>query len=145
MKPWALVLAITLLLNNPAPAQEALDASGTPPGAAQEQERIARMAAEVARRGVGEKSRVRVKLKNKLEWKGYIRQINQDSFELQLDPGPLDDLVRNQTVKIAYADVQKIRGPRSRAANVGIAIGMTVVTIAILAGLVVLQLHRHCS
>ena len=93
---------------------------------------------------MGEKSRVRVKLKNKLEWKGYIRQINPDPFELRVEPSALDDIARNQTVTIPLRRCPEDWRPRSRAANIGIAIGMTVVSVAVHAGLVVLQLHGHC-
>ena len=66
----------------------------------------------------------RVKLRNNLEFKGHITQIEEDRFQLQIDPDWLDaDTSKDRLVEIHYADVKKIRGPRSRAANIGIAVG----------------------
>ena len=113
-------------------------------------EKAAKGKAEVTRRGIGEKSRIRVKLRDKHEWKGHITQIDGDSFELQIDPDWLDNLpIKDRRVTIRYAKVEKVRGARPRAVNVGITIGVTVATVAILVGLVVLKFDRcrrgNCS
>ncbi len=56
------------------------------------------------KRGIGEKSRVRVELMNGVEEKAYISKIEESSFTLT-------DQKTGQTTTISYADVQKIRGP----------------------------------
>jgi len=148
-KVSALILTIAMALEGTGIAQEVI----TVPGDFQAQvldDKAAKAKAEVTRRGTGEKSKVRVKLRDKHEWKGHITQIDDDSFELQIDPDWLDTLpIKDRRVTIRYAKVEKIRGARPRAATVGIAIGMTVATVAILVALVVLKFDRcrrgNCS
>src|SRR5262252_5373012 len=55
-------------------------------------ERAARVKVEVGKRGVGKKSKVRVKLRDKRELKGHITQIDEYSFELLVEPEWLDDM-----------------------------------------------------
>ena len=58
---------------------------------------------EVQKRGAGERSRVRVTLRNQDEVKGYISQIDADTFQVTGKKS-----VRVTT--IAYQDVARIRG-----------------------------------
>jgi len=57
---------------------------------------------QVQKRGAGERSRVRVTLRNKTEVKGYISQIDADSFQVT-------DNKTGQATTIAYQDVMKVR------------------------------------
>ena len=133
MKWSALLLVIALAFNRDGSALQTLEPNGESPVQAPEQRKTAKVKAEVARRGVGEKSRVRVKLRNKLEFKGHITQIEEDSFLLQIDPDWLDaDTSKDRSVMVRYEDVEKIRGPRSRAASIAIGVGLVVVLAAIL-------------
>jgi len=93
---------------------------------------------------VGEKSRVRVKLRNKLEFKGHITMIDEDWFQLQIDPDWLDaDTSKDRVVEIHYAEVAKIRGPRSRAANIGIVVGTISALAALVAGILWLKYDQY--
>ena len=74
---------------------------------------------EVEKRGAGERSRVRVTLRNQSEVKGYISQIDTDTFQVTGKKS-------GRVTTIAYQDVAGIRGG-----------GMsTVAKIAITAGVV---------
>jgi hypothetical protein len=74
---------------------------------------------EVEKRGAGERSRVRVTLRNQDEVKGYISQIDTDTFQVTGKKS-------GRVTTIAYQDVARIRGG-----------GMsTVAKIAITAGVV---------
>jgi hypothetical protein len=142
--PLAMALAISGMgesLASQAPAENAT--AQTP-----EQRKAAKIKAEVAKRSVGEKARVRVKLRDGLERKGYITRIEEDSFELQTDPDKLDPLpAKDRLITIPYVDVVKIRGSQSRAAKIGVDVGETVLFVAIVAGLILLAIiksnHDH--
>lgn len=56
------------------------------------------------KRGIGEKSLVRAKLRTGDQVKGYISKIEEKSFAVT-------DKKTGQITTIPYADVQKIRGP----------------------------------
>lgn len=76
--------------------------------------------AEVLKRGVNQKKRVRVKMLNGSKIKGYISQIGDDSFSLS-------NSKTNQPTVIAYRDVEKIEsGGLSGGARVGIIVGAAV-------------------
>jgi hypothetical protein len=139
---WPLAMALAMSginegLETQAPAENAT--AQTP-----EQRKAAKVKAEVAKRGVGEKARVQVKLRDGHELKGYISRIEDDSFELQTDPGTLDPLpAKDRLLTIPYAEVVKIRGLRSRAANIGVNVGETILFVAIVAGLALLAIIKY--
>jgi hypothetical protein len=145
MRVSALVLAIAVGLNGAGLAQQPIEPPKNPLMQIPDRKAI-RARAEVTRRGVGEKSRVRVKMRRyKLELKGYITQIDEDSFQLQIGPDRLETgKAKQRLVTIRYAEVEKVGGPRSRAANIGIKVGMTVAISALVVALVVLKADR-CS
>jgi hypothetical protein len=68
---------------------------------------VAKVKADVAKRGTGEKNRVEVKMLDGKKWKGYISQAGEDSFTLI-------DSNTGQSVSINYADVAKVKkaGPK---------------------------------
>ncbi len=144
MKVSALVLAIAVGLNGAGLAQQPIELAKSPLMQTPDRKAI-RARAEVTRRGVGEKSRVRVKMRRyKLELKGYITQIDEDSFQLQIGPDRLETgKAKERLVTISYGEVEKVRGPRSRAANIGIKVGMTVAISALVVALVVLKADRR--
>jgi hypothetical protein len=144
MKWLAWPLAMVLAISGTSSGLETQESSEKPPVQTREQRKSDQVKAEVARRGVGEKSRVRVKLRNKLEFKGHITQIEQDRFQLQIDPDWLDaDTSKDRLVEIPYAEVEVIRGPRSRAANIGIGVGLTVALLAVVAAVLVLKYDKY--
>ena len=73
--------------------------------------------AEVFKRGTGEKAKVKVKLRDGSEVRGYISKANEDSFELRDKSG--------KSVTIAYADVISVRKlGLSKGAKIGIGVGV---------------------
>src|SRR6266700_6094511 len=94
MKHSTLLLVAVLVLNSVA---------APPTTQAQEASRSAKVKAEVQRRGIGEKSRVRVRLRNKEEVKGYISKIEDASFDVT-------DKNAGRATTIPYVGVEKIRG-----------------------------------
>ena len=73
---------------------------------------------QVEQRGTGEK--VKVTLENKTELKGYISQIDADSFQIT-------DKKSGRATTIAYQEVEKIRKPGLSA---GAKVGIVAVTAA---------------
>ena len=136
--PLATALAISGMsesLETKAPAENA-------PAQTPEQKKAAKIKAEVAKRGVGEKARVRVKFRDGHELKGYITRIEEDSFDLQTDPDNLDSLpAKDRLITIPYVDVLKIRGSQTRAAKTGV--GETILFVVVVAVLVFLAIIKY--
>jgi hypothetical protein len=85
-----------------------------------------RVKAEVLKRGTGEKAKVKVKLRNGSEVRGYISKADQDTFDIHGK--------NNANVTLAYADVLSVRkAGMSRGAKIGIAAGGAALVIAALA------------
>jgi small nuclear ribonucleoprotein (snRNP)-like protein len=140
----AFVLAIVVVFNSARPALLALELPEGVPAESAEQKKAARAKVEVTRRGVGHKARVRVKLQDKHELKGVITHIDEDSFQVLVDADGLDpQSAQDRLITIRYSEVEKVRGPRSRAASIAIGVGMTIATIAALAVIVYAEIHKH--
>jgi len=142
-KVSALILTIAMGLDGTGLVQEIIQ----PPEDSQTQvldEKALKAKAEVTRRGVGEKSKVRVKMRDKHQFTGRITQIDEYSFQLQVEQTFLDDLepAKGTILRIPYGDVEKVRGARSRPANVAIGVGAIVAAAALLAAIVVLKADR---
>ena len=91
----------------------------------QERARVTKLKASVQKRGIGEKSRVRVTRRNKEEIKGYISKIEDASFDVT-------DKTTGQTKTILYVDVEKIQGAGlSKGAKIGIIAGAAVVIVVV--------------
>ena len=116
MKHFTLLLVAVLVFNSVAVPQ----ATQTQ-GASQ----AAKVKTEVQKRGTGEKSRVKVRLRNKAEVKGYISKIEDASFDVI-------DKNTGRATTIPYVEVEKIRGSGlSKGAKIGIIAGAAVVTVAV--------------
>jgi len=112
-----LVLAVFLLCSGVNPVLLAVEQPNDPSLQDPGQKKTATIRSEVARRGVG--AHVRVKLRDKHELKGQITQIDDSSFQLVIDQDGLDaQSEKDRQITIPYAEVDKIRGPISRAASV---------------------------
>jgi len=139
---WPLVMALAVSVMN-----EGLETKAYAENAraqAPDQKKAAKIKAEVVKRGVGEKSRVRVKFRDGHERKGYITRIEEDSFELQTDPDKLDPLpAKERLITISNADVIKIQGSQTRAAKIGVEVGETILVVAIVAGLIFLAIIKY--
>jgi sRNA-binding regulator protein Hfq len=90
-----------------------------PPQQRAEAQHAARVKADVARRGTGEKSRVTVKLRDGARLKGHVSQAGEDSFVVT-------DSETGRASTVAYRDVAQVkgRGGLSTAAKVGIGVGV---------------------
>lgn len=82
--------------------------------------------AEVLKRGTGEKAKVKVKLRNGSEVRGYISKADQDTFDIRGK--------NRENVTLAYADVLSVRKPgMSTGTKIGIAAGGAALVIAAVA------------
>jgi hypothetical protein len=76
----------------------------------------AKIRTQVQKRGIGEQSKVKVLLKDKMEVKGYISKIDADSFQVTHKKN-------GEARTISYGEVEKVRGPGlSRGAKIAIAV-----------------------
>jgi hypothetical protein len=87
--------------------------------------------AQVRKIGIGESFVVRVKLKDGTDLRGYLSQIENDSFTIT-------DKAANKATSVSYGDVRSLKGKGlPTAAKVLIAVGIGVaVTAGVLAYLV---------
>ena len=116
MKYCALLMALVMAFNCTAIPQEVRTL-----GMSQSD----KVKAEVQRRGVGEKSQVRVILRSKAQLKGHISKIENSSFDVTTKS-------TGQATTISYADVERIQGlGLSTGAKVGIAIGIAVAVVVV--------------
>src|SRR5262249_20356103 len=139
----ALILTIAMALDGTGVAPELITVPEDFPRLVLD-EKAVKAKAEVSKRGVGDKSRIRVKMRDKHQLTGRITQIDEYSFQLQVEPTFLDDLepAKGTVLKIPYAEVEKIRGARSHPANALIGVGVVVAGVAILAAILVLHINR---
>ena len=91
----------------------------------------AKVKAQIAKRGTGDKAKVKIELRDKTKVKGYISQSGEDEFTVT-------DLKTQAQTKIAYRDVAQVKGwGLSRGAKIaiiataGLAVAVLVVVIAI--------------
>ena len=118
IKDVSLLLVIILFCNSVVFAGQAAPTSGPAQIQTKEMLRAAKVKAEVRKRGIGEKSRVKAKLVNEAEVKGYISKIEEASFAVT-------DKKTGQTTTMLYADEQKIQGPGlSKGAKIAIVAGV---------------------
>jgi hypothetical protein len=144
MKWLAWPLATALAMSGMSESLETKAPAENAPAHTPEQKKAVKIKAEAAKRGVGEKARVRVKFREGHELKGYITRIEEDSFELRTDPDKLDPLpAKERLLAVSYADVVRIRGQRSRAAKISVDVGETILFVAIVAGLILLAIIKH--
>ena len=98
-------------------------------GQAQETPQVAKIKAQVQKRGAGEKSKVRVTLGNWTMVKGYISKIENSSFEV-------NGSTTRQSTAISYTDVQRIQGPGlSKGAKIAIVVVVAVAVVAAVFGI----------
>jgi hypothetical protein len=118
MRTLSLLLVGLLVFSS---AGYAAQTTGTP--------QVAKVKAQVQKRGAGEKSKVRVMLGNGTVVKGYISKIEESSFDVNPNK-------TGQATSISYTDVQKIQGPGlSKGAKVGIVVVVAVAIVALVIGI----------
>lgn len=135
-----LVLTIAMTLESTGAAQEIISVPENLPIQVLD-EKAAKAKAEVTRRGVSKSSKVRVKLRDKLQFTGRITHVDEYSFQVRVEPSFFDDLepAQGTVLRIPYSDVERVRGARSQAANVFIGVASIVGAIVMLAAIVVLR------
>jgi hypothetical protein len=103
---------------------------------AQETKQAAKFREEIRKHNAGESSRVKVKLTNGTEVKGYISKIDESSFAVT-------NKKTAQATTISYSEVQKIQGPGlSKGAKIAIGIGVPVVAAVIVVAIALGQCKR---
>jgi len=94
--------------------------------------------AEIARRGTGEKARVRITTSDNRRLSGYIKEAGDSSFVLARKRFA-------ETTTLAYSDVSKVRGPGlSTGAKVGIGVGTFAAGVGIAAAVILSKCHGYC-
>lgn len=101
MRTIALFLIAVLALNASGFALQTNAVSASPQKQAKEAKQAAKD--QVQKRGSGEQSRVRVSLRDGTEVKGYISNVEEDSFEVT-------DRKSGRVVAINYKDVDRVKG-----------------------------------
>ena len=118
----ACVLAISMICQQSASAKSAPDRS-TPDKATRLEQKVK---AAVVELGVGQATRVSIKLKDKTTLAGYISEIADNSFAVT-------DLNSAVTTTVAYPDVVQVKGNNlSTGAKVAIAVGIIAGIIIVL-------------
>jgi hypothetical protein len=96
---------------------------------------VEKIKARIAKRGVGEKARVEIKLRDGKTIKGYISSAGQDDFRLT-------DRTTGQTTTIAYGDVVEVKKPGlSKLTKIAIFAG---IGVAVVITIGVIQFRRNC-
>ena len=120
MKTIALLLIAILALNGSGFSLQTSPPSAGPQTQTSEAKQAGKAKAEVQKRGIGEQSRVRVRMRDGTEVKGYINKVEENSFEVT-------DRKSGKVVAISYNDVNKVKGPGlSKAADIAIGVGILV-------------------
>jgi len=135
MKILSSLLAGLLVFSSLGFADQPALGSESQQGQATDAPQVAKIKAQVRKRGAGENSKVRVTLGNGTMVKGYISKIDESSFEVQGNK-------TGQATLIAYTDVQKVQEPglsRGEKVAIGVAIG-----VGVIAGIAV-WVDRHAG
>jgi hypothetical protein len=99
----------------------------------QDARQAAKVKAKIAKRGVGEKAHVTVRLQNRTEVKGYISQAGEDSFTIT-------NSKTGQATTIAYTDVREVKGKGlSKGAKIALYVGAGVGIVLVTLGLLILH------
>jgi hypothetical protein len=86
---------------------------------------VAKVKSDVAKRGVGEKASIKVKLHDKTEVKGYVYQAGDDNFVVA-------DKKTGAKTTVAYSDVQQVKGKGlSTGWKIAIVVGIAIVVVGI--------------
>ena len=65
---------------------------------------VSKIKADIAKRGMGEKATVQVKLRSNKQLKGYISEAGEDRFTLTMPKV-------NESIPVAYSDVLEVKKP----------------------------------
>ena len=121
----ALLLAINLLCLASLPVRVEARQEGT------EAARVAKVKANVAKRGTGEKARVNVELRDRRKVRGYISSAGENDFAVT-------DPKTGQATTLAYDEVSRVSGRgMSKGAKIGLIVGIGAAVTALAFGLAV--------
>jgi len=135
MKVISSSLAVVMVLHVVAYAQDLQPAVEQSRGSNPQLAEKARM--EIQKRGVGEKSRVRIRLRDRTEVKGSISQIEETSFQLT-------DNKTGRVSTIAYDTVDRVRGGGlSKGSKIAIGIGVGAAVAVTVFALAVASWHGN--
>lgn len=136
MKTICLCLVAVLTLHTYGVASSAEGRSSTEPSSARSIASVEKVKTEVERRGAGEKSRVKVRLRDKTEVKGFISQIDASSFQVTEEK-------TGKVITLAYTDVEKVGGRgMSRNTKTVIIIGVGIAAAGIILGILAAALNH---
>jgi hypothetical protein len=136
MKSICCCLVAVLMLNTYSLANPTEPRSDSQTAATSNAQPAEKIKAEVERRGAGEKSRVKLRMRDKTEVKGHISRIDASSFQVTEDK-------TGRVVTIAYNEVEKVGG-RGMARNTKIVIftGVGIAAAGIILGILAWTLNR---
>ncbi len=136
MKTISLCLATILVLNTYSLAYPEDPQPATPPAVASNAQQAEKAKMAIQQRGTGEKSKVKVRLRDTTELKGYISQIDLTSFQLT-------DKKTGRVTTIAYDSVERVGGTgMARSTKAVIFVGIGVAAAAIILGLLANALNH---
>lgn len=99
-------------------------------------QQVEKVKVAIHQRGTSEKSRVKIRLRDKTERKGYISQIDGNSFQLT-------DQKTGETTTIAYDSVERVSGQGpAKATRIVIFVGIGVAAAAIILGVLAAKLNH---
>jgi hypothetical protein len=136
MKTISLCLVTILVLNTYSLAYPEEPQPATTPAVASNAQQAEKVKMAIQQRGTGQKSKVKVKLRDKTELKGYISQIDDTSFQLT-------DKKTLKVTTVAYDSVEKVGGPgMSGSTKTVIWVGIGVAGAAIILGVLAAKLNH---
>jgi hypothetical protein len=102
------------------------------------QTEVAKIKSEIAKRGTGEKARVKITTRDNKSVRGYLTEIGDSSFVLVSKDS-------NAPRTLAYSDVTKVSGPGlSTRTKVGIGVGAFAVGVGITATVILAKCGAYC-
>ena len=120
-----LLLALVFLIASPniAPAR-------TQSGAEKQGEELSKIRANVAKRGVGPKAKVKVVLLDGTKLQGYISEAQAETFTVT-------DAKTGGNVVVKYGQVKQVKGDGlSRGAKIALGLGIAIVAFTVIIGVV---------
>ena len=136
MKTVSLFLITILVLNTYSLACPEEPLPTAPAAVASSTQQAEKVKVAIQKRGTGQKSRVKIRLRDKTERRGYISQIDDTSFHLT-------DQKTGGTTTIAYDSVEKVSGQGpARATKIVIFVGIGVAAAAIILGVLAAKLNH---
>ena len=136
MKTISLCLVAVLALNTYSLAYFEEPQPNTSMAVASDAKQIEKVKMAIQQRGTGPNAKVKIRLRDKTERKGYISQIEDTSFQLT-------DQKTGQTAAFAYDSVEKVSGPGlSKAARIVIFVGVGAAAAAIILGVLASKLNH---